>query len=105
MLAKVPLGVRISRQASLAPAPQDVRKGPSENIRTISISARQAAQAVRDFLLKSGLDPKIVSTREFGKSDPRVKGDTAEARAKNRRVESGIVDSTLHYPGQVIPTQ
>jgi outer membrane protein OmpA-like peptidoglycan-associated protein len=36
-----------------------------------------------------------MSTKGFGKSDPRVPGDSEKARAANRRVEIGIVDSTL----------
>jgi outer membrane protein OmpA-like peptidoglycan-associated protein len=70
----------------------------------LGLSERRA-QAVRDYLVKSGLDPKIISTKGFGKSDPRVPGDSARARAGNRRVEIGIVDSTLHLAGQVPPPQ
>ena len=68
----------------------------------LGLSERRA-QAVRDFLVKAGLDPKIMSTKGFGKSDPRVKGTSEGARAKNRRVEIGIVDSSLQYAGQVTP--
>jgi outer membrane protein OmpA-like peptidoglycan-associated protein len=70
----------------------------------LKLSERRA-RAVRDYLVQSGLDPKIISTKGFGKSDPRVPGDSAEARAKNRRVEIGIVDSTLHVAGQVLSPQ
>jgi outer membrane protein OmpA-like peptidoglycan-associated protein len=70
----------------------------------LELSERRA-QAVRDYLIKSGLDPKIISTKGLGKSDPRVPGNSAEARAKNRRVEIGIVDSTIHLAGQVPQTK
>jgi len=56
--------------------------------------SNRRAQAVRDFLLKTGI-PKITTTQGFGKSNPRVHGDTPQARAANRRVEIGLVDSTL----------
>jgi outer membrane protein OmpA-like peptidoglycan-associated protein len=56
--------------------------------------SKRRAQAVRDFLLKAGI-PKITTTQGFGKSNPRVPGDTPQARAANRRVEIGLVDSTL----------
>jgi outer membrane protein OmpA-like peptidoglycan-associated protein len=56
--------------------------------------SKRRAQAVRDFLLQAGI-PKITTTQGFGKSDPRVPGDTSKARAANRRVEIGLVDSTL----------
>ena len=64
----------------------------------LKLSERRA-QAVRDYLLQAGLDPKIITTKGYGKSDPRVPGDSAEARAKNRRVEVGLVDATLHFEG------
>lgn len=64
----------------------------------VKLSERRA-QAVRDYLLKAGLDPKIITIKGYGKSDPRVSGDGAEARAKNRRVEIGLVDSTLRFEG------
>ncbi|HET7841533.1 MAG TPA: OmpA family protein [Terriglobia bacterium] len=68
----------------------------------LQLSDRRA-KAVRNYLVQSGLESNILTTKGFGKSDPRVKGETAEARAKNRRVEIGIVDSTLHVVGQVPP--
>jgi outer membrane protein OmpA-like peptidoglycan-associated protein len=68
----------------------------------LKLSERRA-EAVRDYLVKAGLDPEIISTKGFGKADPRVRGDSPEVRAKNRRVEIGIVDSTLHVAGQVLP--
>jgi outer membrane protein OmpA-like peptidoglycan-associated protein len=64
----------------------------------LKLSERRA-QAVRDYLVQAGLDPKIITTKGYGKSDPRVPGDSAEARAMNRRVEIGLVDSTLHFEG------
>jgi outer membrane protein OmpA-like peptidoglycan-associated protein len=62
----------------------------------LKLSERRA-QAVRDYLVKAGLDPSIISTKGFGKSDPRVRGDSDAARAINRRVEIGIVDSRLRF--------
>jgi len=56
--------------------------------------SKRRAQAVRDFLLKAGI-PKINTTQGFGKSNPRIHGDTPQARAANRRVEIALVDSTL----------
>lgn len=64
----------------------------------VKLSERRA-QAVRDYLVQSGLDPKIITTKGFGKSDPRVHGDSAADRAANRRVEIGLVDTTLRLEG------
>lgn len=66
----------------------------------LKLSERRA-QAVRDYLVESGLDPKIITTKGYGKSDPRVPGDSAEARPTNRRVEIGLVDATLRMAGPV----
>jgi len=60
----------------------------------LSLSQRRA-QAVRDALVEAGINKGLITTKGFGKSDPRVKADTAQARAANRRVEIGIVDSRL----------
>jgi len=57
--------------------------------------SQRRAEAVRDFLVQAGLSPTIMSAKGFGKSDPRVPGDSEQARAANRRVEIGIVDSKL----------
>jgi outer membrane protein OmpA-like peptidoglycan-associated protein len=53
------------------------------------------AQAVRDSLIQAGINPGVITTKGFGKSDPRVKGDSPQARSANRRVEIGIVDSRI----------
>ncbi len=59
------------------------------------------AEAVRDYLVEAGLDPSIISVRGFGKSNPLVEGTSKEARAKNRRVEIGIIDTVVHYDNVV----
>ena len=53
------------------------------------------ADAVRAALIQAGIKPAMISTKGFGKSDPRAKGDTPKARSANRRVEIGIVDSRI----------
>jgi len=68
----------------------------------IKLSQRRAA-AVRDYLVKAGLDPSILSTNGYGKADPRVSGKSDEARAANRRVEIAIVDSTVGSAAEVGP--
>jgi len=70
----------------------------------LGLSERRA-DAVRNYLVSSGIDPKILTIKGFGKSNPRVPGDTPQARAKNRRVEIGIVDSTLRVEGIVPPAR
>ncbi len=60
------------------------------------LSERRAA-VVRDYLVESGLDPAIVSLEGFGKTQPLVPEKTEEARAKNRRVEIGIINTRINY--------
>jgi outer membrane protein OmpA-like peptidoglycan-associated protein len=64
--------------------------------------SQRRAKAVRDFLVQAGISAKIVSIRGYGKSDPRVPGNSEEARAANRRVEIAIVDTKLITNGSVI---
>src|SRR5499427_619765 len=63
--------------------------------------SQRRAEAVRDFLVQAGISPTIMTTKGFGKSDPRVPGDSEQARAANRRVEIGIVYSRLRTNGQL----
>src|SRR5436309_815291 len=54
--------------------------------------SERRARSVRDYLVEAGLDSGIITTRGYGKSSPRVRGTSADARTANRRVEIGIVD-------------
>ena len=63
--------------------------------------SERRADAVRNYLVDAGIDPGIVSTKGHGKTSPVVPGTTPRARAKNRRVEIGIIDTTINY-GQVV---
>jgi outer membrane protein OmpA-like peptidoglycan-associated protein len=59
--------------------------------------SERRAQAVRDYLVKAGLPPEIVSVTGHGKSLPLVRDKSEAARAKNRRVELGIANTTIRY--------
>jgi outer membrane protein OmpA-like peptidoglycan-associated protein len=61
------------------------------------------AQSVRDYLVEAGVSPDIITVNGKGKSEPLVKGTSPEARAKNRRVEIGIVNARVHYRGAANP--
>ena len=62
----------------------------------LELSARRA-RTVRNYLVEAGVSPEIITTKGYGKSNPLVEGKTAEARAKNRRVEIAIVDTILDF--------
>ncbi|MEJ2008451.1 MAG: OmpA family protein [Acidobacteriota bacterium] len=60
----------------------------------LKLSDRRAV-SVRNYLVHNGLNPNIITTKGYGKADPLVPGSSSRARAINRRVEIGIVDSTI----------
>ncbi len=60
--------------------------------------SERRARAVRDYLVKTGIDERIMTVEGFGKTQPIAKGTTAAARARNRRVELGIVNARIRYP-------
>ena len=64
--------------------------------------SQRRAEAVRDFFVQTGIPTTIMSTKGFGKADPRVPGGSEQARAANRRVEIGIVDSKLITNGPLV---
>jgi outer membrane protein OmpA-like peptidoglycan-associated protein len=55
------------------------------------------AQAVRDYLAKAGLPEDILSVEGHGKALPLVPGTSDKARAQNRRVELGLVNTQIRY--------
>jgi outer membrane protein OmpA-like peptidoglycan-associated protein len=58
--------------------------------------SQRRAEAVRDFLLQTGISAvTITRAKGYGKDDPRAQGNSEQARAANRRVEIGIVDSKI----------
>lgn len=52
---------------------------------------QRRANAVKAFLVSSGIEPKRVYTESKGESQPVTSNKTAEGRAKNRRVEIEVV--------------
>jgi outer membrane protein OmpA-like peptidoglycan-associated protein len=59
--------------------------------------SERRAQAVRDYLVKAGLPADILSVEGHGKALPLVPGTSEAARAKNRRVELGLVNTQIRY--------
>jgi outer membrane protein OmpA-like peptidoglycan-associated protein len=58
--------------------------------------SQRRAEAVRDFLVQTGISAATITrAKGFGKDDPRAQGSSEQARAANRRVEIGIVDSKI----------
>ncbi len=59
--------------------------------------SERRAQAVRDYLVKVGVSEDILSVQGHGKALPLAKGTSDAVRAKNRRVELGIVNMQIRY--------
>jgi chemotaxis protein MotB len=55
--------------------------------------SKARAQSVADFLVAQGVPSSIVTTTGFGDAQPVAPNDTAQGRAKNRRVVMDIVES------------
>lgn len=55
------------------------------------------AEAVKSYLVKAGIDPAIINVKGYGKTSPLAEGDTSDARAKNRRVEIAVTDSSIRF--------
>ncbi len=49
--------------------------------------SRRRGYAVRDYLIRRGIDAQILEVRAFGKTRPIATNDTEEGRERNRRVE------------------
>lgn len=64
-----------------------------------SLSVRRA-KAVEDYLVQAGIDRAIVSIKGYGKTNPLVPSTSASARAKNRRVEIALTDSSIRFTGE-----
>lgn len=60
------------------------------------LSVRRA-NAVRDYLVESGIAPSIVTVKGYGKTSPMVTGSSEDVRAKNRRVEIALTDTSIKY--------
>jgi outer membrane protein OmpA-like peptidoglycan-associated protein len=59
--------------------------------------SERRAEVVHRYLLEAGVPGEIMTVTGWGKAKPRVEGTSDAARAKNRRVELGIVNSRVNY--------
>jgi len=59
------------------------------------------ANSVKTYLISKGIDNSKITSSGFGLSKPIASNDTAEGRAKNRRVEFSIIKPT----GEIVTTQ
>ncbi|MCB9729194.1 MAG: OmpA family protein [Deltaproteobacteria bacterium] len=55
------------------------------------VLSRERAKAVVDYLADRGIERSMMVARGFGEEEPRMEGESAEARQANRRVEFSLV--------------
>jgi len=60
--------------------------------------SERRAQSVRDYLINSGLQSAVLTSKGFGETQPLVTNDTAEGRQRNRRVEIVIENQMAKVP-------
>lgn len=63
--------------------PELEKQGITSNL----ILSQKRAEAVMQFMISQGVKPDLVSAHGFGEANPVASNDTAEGRARNRRVE------------------
>jgi len=61
----------------------DSSGNPAKNV-TLS---QKRAEAVREALIKDGVNPDMLVAKGYGSADPIAGNDTPEGRARNRRIE------------------
>ena len=82
--------------------------GHTDDVGTLDYNQKlseRRARAVFDYLASAGLDTEILSMRGLGKTQPLVEGVSEAARARNRRVELGIIDTVVNYSTEAPPTK
>jgi outer membrane protein OmpA-like peptidoglycan-associated protein len=62
------------------------------------------AKAVQDYMASAKLDPGIMTTHGFGKTQPVASNDTDAGRQKNRRVEIVVQDATQQETAEAAKT-
>ena len=70
--------------------PELQRQGVTSNL----ILSQKRADSVMQYLISQGSDPNLVTAKGFGDTDPVASNDTAQGRAKNRRVELTLATQT-----------
>ena len=108
----MPTDIEIARQATIKPISFKLLDGVAAALTahaTLKISveghtddraaedynlklSQRRAEAVRDYLIKKGIDPARLTAIGYGESRPAVPGKSEAARDQNRRVEFIIVN-------------
>lgn len=75
-------------------------QGHTDNVGNAEVNmylSEKRAQAVREYLIKKGVDAKRLTANGYGSSQPIADNTTKAGRAKNRRVEFKITFEEIHF--------
>lgn len=75
-------------------------QGHTDNVGNAEVNLNlsdKRAQAVRDYLIKKGVDASRLTAHGYGSSQPIADNTTKAGRAKNRRVEFKITFEEVHF--------
>ncbi len=65
----------------------------AQGVTSNQMLSQKRAEGVMQFLISQGLNPGLITARGLGETDPVASNDTAQGRAKNRRVELSLAGS------------
>ena len=57
-----------------------------------TILSKNRSNAIREFLISSGIDSSRIITKSYGESTPKANNNTAQGRKENRRVEIRFIE-------------
>jgi len=63
------------------------------------LSVRRA-KAVEEYLVQAGIDAATINVKGYGKTSPLAEAASGDPRARNRRVEIALTDSSIHFDGE-----
>lgn len=75
-------------------------QGHTDNVGNAEVNmnlSEKRAQAVRDYLIKAGVQAERMTAHGYGSTEPIADNSTKAGRAKNRRVEFKITFEEVHY--------
>ncbi len=85
---------QVADKLKACPSAHATINGYTDNVGTEAINiplSNQRAQIVADFLVARGVASDQLVVKRFGSVNPVATNDTAEGRAKNRRVEIVVI--------------
>jgi chemotaxis protein MotB len=65
-----------------------------QGVTSNQILSEKRADSVMEYLISQGVKPDLVTARGYGEADPIASNNTAQGRAKNRRVELTLENSS-----------